>query len=87
MIFLYMQIFQVGALKGNFLVLFAIRIITYINYKMDENGVTWVIIDFCQLIMDFDVIKDLLMEMRSIEKHPKISTLFWTFLDIFVNWD
>ena len=87
MIFLHMQIFQVGALKGNLLVLFAIRIITYINYKMDENGVTWVIVDFCQLIMDFDVIKDLLMEMRSIEKHPKISTLFLTFLDIFVNWD
>ena len=40
MIFLHMQIFQVGALKGNLLVLFSIRIIAHIDYKMDENGVT-----------------------------------------------
>ena len=67
MIFLHMQIFQVGAVKGNFLILFAIRIIAHIDYKIDENAITWVIVDFCQLIIDFDVIKGLLMEMRSIE--------------------
>ncbi|RVW15334.1 hypothetical protein CK203_085606 [Vitis vinifera] len=58
---------EVGALKGNLLVLFVIRIIAHIDYKMDENGVTWVIVDFYQLIIDFNVIKGLLMEMRSIE--------------------
>ena len=69
MIFLHMQFFQVGALKGNFFILFVIRIILYINYKTDENGITWVIFDFCQLIIDFDMIKSPLMEMRSIEQH------------------
>ena len=39
--------FQVGALKGNLLVLFVIRIVLHIDYKTDGNGVTWVIINFC----------------------------------------
>ena len=59
----------VGLLKGNLLILFVIRIILYIDYKTDENGITWVIFDFCQLIIDFDMIKSPLMEMRSIEQH------------------
>ena len=46
MIFLHMQIFQFGALKGNLLVLFIIRIVLHIDYKTDGNGVTWVIVDF-----------------------------------------
>ena len=69
MIFLRMKIFQVGALKGNLLVLFVIRIVLRIDYKMNRNVVTWVIVDFCRLIIDFDVIKSPLMEMRSIEQH------------------
>ena len=67
MIFLHMQIFLVKVLKGNFLVLFVIRIVCHIDYKTDGNGVTWVIVDFYQPIIDFDVIKGHLMEMRSIE--------------------
>ena len=43
MIFLHMQIFLIRVLKGNFLVLFVIRIVCHIDYKTDENGVTWVI--------------------------------------------
>ena len=70
MIFLHLQIFLVGVLKGNFLVLFVIRIVCHIEYKIDENGVTWVIVDFYQPIINFDVIKGHLMEMRSIEQHP-----------------
>ena len=70
MIFLHMQIFLVGVLKGNFLVLFVIRIVCHIDYKTDRNGVTWVIVDFYRLIIDFNVIKGQLMEMRSIEQHP-----------------
>ena len=70
MIFMHMQIFMVGVLKGNLLVLFVIRIICHINYKTDGNGVTWVIVDFYQPIIDFDLIKGNLMEMRSIEQHP-----------------
>ena len=69
MIFLHMQIFQVGVLKGNLHVLFVIRIVLHFDYKTDGNGVTWVIVDFCQLIIDFDVIKSPLMEMKSIEQH------------------
>ena len=69
MIFLHMQIFLVGVLKGNLLVLFVIRIVCHINYKTDGNVVKWVIVDFYQLIIDFDVIKGHLMEMRSIEQH------------------
>ena len=65
MIFLHMQIFQVGVLKGNLLVLFVL----HFDYKTDGNGVTWVIVDFCRLIIDFDVIKSPLMEMKSIEQH------------------
>ena len=72
MIFLHMQIFQVGAVKGNFLILFAIRIVLHINYKTDGIGVTLVIVNFCQLIIDFDVIKSPLMEMKSIEQHLNI---------------
>ena len=64
MIFLHMQIFQVGVLKGNLLVLFVIRIVLRIDYKTNENVVTWVIVDFYQLIIDFDVIKSPLMEMK-----------------------
>ena len=41
MIFLHMQIFLVGVLKGNLLILFLIRIVCHIDYKMDRNGVTW----------------------------------------------
>ena len=70
MIFLCMQIFLVGVLKGNFLVLFVIGIVCHIDYKMDGNGVTWVIIAFYHPIIDFDVIKGHLMEIRSIEQHP-----------------
>ena len=40
MIFLHMQIFMDGVLKGNFLVLFVIRIVYHIDYKTDRNGVT-----------------------------------------------
>ena len=40
MIFLHMQIFQVGALKDNFLGLFVIRIVAHIDCKMDRNYVT-----------------------------------------------
>ena len=69
MIFLHMEIFQVGVLKGNLFVLFAIRIVLHIDYKTDGIGVTWVIVNFCRLIIDFDVIKSPLMEMRSIEQH------------------
>ena len=69
MIFLHMQIFQVGVLKRNFLVLFVIRIVLHFDYKADGNGVTWVIVNFCRLIIDFDVIKSLLMEMKTIEQH------------------
>ena len=46
MIFLHMQIFLVGVLKGNLFVLFLRRIICHIDYKMDRNDVTWVIVDF-----------------------------------------
>ena len=46
MIFLHMQIFLVREPKGNLLVLFVIRIVCYIDYKTDENCVTWVIVDF-----------------------------------------
>ena len=46
MIFLHMQIFWVGVLKGNLLVLFVIRIVLHIDYKTDGNGVTWVIVNF-----------------------------------------
>ena len=70
MIFLHVKIFLVGVLKENFLILFVIRIVCHINYKTDKNGVTWVIVDFYRLIIDFDVIKGHLMEMRSIEQHP-----------------
>ena len=67
MIFLHMQIFLVGVLKGNLLVLFVIRIVCHIDYKMYGNGITWVIVDFYPPIIDFDVIKGHLMEMSSIE--------------------
>ena len=70
MIFLHMQIFLVGVLKGNLLVLFFIRIVCHIDYKMNENGVTWVIVDFYRPIIYFDVIKGYLMEIRSTEQHP-----------------
>ena len=40
MIFLHMQIFQVGVLKGNLLVLFVIRIVLHFYYKTDGNGIT-----------------------------------------------
>ena len=46
MIFLYMKIFLVGALKGNLLVLFVKRIACHIDYKTNENCVTWVIVNF-----------------------------------------
>ncbi|RVW68910.1 hypothetical protein CK203_064295 [Vitis vinifera] len=59
----------VGVLKGNLPVLFVIRIVLQFDYKTDENAVTWVIVDFCQLIIDFDVIKSPLMEMKGIEQH------------------
>ena len=58
---------QVGVLKGNLLVLIVIRSALHINNKMDENGVTWGIIDFFLVIINFDKIKDLYMEMRSME--------------------
>ena len=67
MTFLHMQIFQVGVLKSNFLVLIVIRSALHIDYKMDENGVTWGIVNFCQVIINFDRIKDPLIEMRSIK--------------------
>ena len=70
MIFPHMQIFLVGVLKGNLLVLFVIRIVCHIDYKTDGNGVTWVIVDFYQLIIYFDMIKGHLIEMRIIEQHP-----------------
>ena len=38
MIFLHIQIFLVGVLKGNLLVLFVIRIVCHIDYKTDGNG-------------------------------------------------
>ena len=38
--------------------------------QMNGNGVTWVIVDFYRPIIDFDMIKGHLMEMRSIEQHP-----------------
>ena len=82
MIFLHMQIFLVGVLKGNFLVLFVIRIVCPIDYKTDKNGVTWVIVDFYQSIIDFDVIKGHLMEMRSIEQHP--NNFLWKM--VYVNY-
>ena len=41
MIFLHMQIFLVGVLKGNLLVLFLIIIVCHIDNKTNENGVTW----------------------------------------------
>ena len=69
MIFLHMQIFLVGKLKANLLILFVMRIVCHIDYKMDGNCVTWVIIDFYRPIIDFDVIKGHLTEMRSIEQH------------------
>ena len=43
MIFLHMLIFLVGVLKSNLLVLFVIRMVCLIDYKIDRNGVTWVI--------------------------------------------
>ena len=70
MIFLHMQIFMVGVLKGHLLVLFVIRIVCRINYKTDENGVTCVTVDFYRPIIDFNLIKGHLMEMMSIEQHP-----------------
>ena len=69
-IFMYMQIFLIEILKGNLRVLFVIRIVCHIDYKTEENGVIWVIVDFYRPIIDFDVIKGHLMEMRSIEQHP-----------------
>ena len=67
MIFLHMQIFLVGVLKGNLFFLFVIRISCHVDYKMDGNGVTWVIVDFYPPIINFDVIKGHLMEMKNIE--------------------
>ena len=80
MIFLHMQIFLVGVLKGKFLVLFVIRVVCHIDYKTDGNGVTWVIVDFYRPIIDFDVIKGHLMEMRSIERNPnnRLRKMFYT---------
>ena len=60
MVFLHIQIFMVGVLKGNLFVLFVIRIVC---------SVTWVIVDFYRLIIDFDLIKGHLIEIRSIEQH------------------
>ena len=70
MTFLHMQIFQVGLIKRYLLVLNVIRSVLHIDYKMDENGVTWGIVDFCQVIINFDRIKDPLIEMMSIKYHP-----------------
>ena len=71
MIFLHMQIFLVGVLKGNLLVLFIIRIVCHIDYKTDGNGVTWVIVDFYRSILDFDMIKGHLMEMKCDAPKPE----------------
>ena len=86
MIFLHMQIFLVGVLKDNFLVIFLKRIVFHIDYKTDENDVTWVIVDFYRLIIDFDVIKGHLMEMRSIEQHTN-NCLWKMFYINYMEWN
>ncbi|RVW70004.1 hypothetical protein CK203_065768 [Vitis vinifera] len=55
--------------KGKFACPICNKDCSSIDYKTDGNGVTWVIVDFCRLIIDFDVIKSPLMEMKSIEQH------------------
>ena len=59
-----------GRVSGSGLIIFVIRIVCHIDYKMDRNGVALVIVDFYRSIIDFNVIKCHLMEIRSIEQHP-----------------
>ena len=65
--FLYMQIFQVRVLRDGLLVLVVIQKLALIDYNMVRSSLTWVIVDFFQLIIDLDMIRGPLMEKQNLD--------------------
>ena len=65
--FLHMRIFQVGVLRNGLLVLVVIKKLALIDYNMVRSSLTWVIIDFFQLIIDLDMIRGPLMEKHNLD--------------------
>ena len=65
--FLLMQIFQLGELRDGLLVLVVIKKLALIDYNMVRSSLTWVIVDFFQLIIDLDMIRGPLMEKQNLD--------------------
>ena len=65
--FLHMRIFQVRVLRDGLLVLVVIKKLDLIDYNMVRSSLTWVIVDFFQLIIDLDMIRGPLMEMQNLD--------------------
>ena len=65
--FLHMLMFQVGVLRDGLLVLVVIKKLALIDYSMVRSSLTWVIVDFFQLIIDLDMIRGPLMEKQNLD--------------------
>ena len=65
--FLHMRIFQVRVLRDGLLVLVVIKKLALIDYNMVISSLTWVIIDFFQLIIDLDMIRGPLIEKQNLD--------------------
>ena len=65
--FLHMRIFQIRVLRDGLLVLVVIKKLALIDYNMVRSSLTWVIVDFFQLIIDLDMIRGPLMEKQNLD--------------------